>query len=66
MSWTPSVGMILKHKTVSQKIILESRKEFGATPFWMVSEYDKYGKPIPWMIGEKYLTEQYNPPEANP
>jgi hypothetical protein len=66
MSWTPEVGKILKHQTISQKIVLLERRDIGGMLFWLVEEYDRHGNPSPWMIIEQYLVEQYEPAEAKP
>lgn len=60
MNWTPAVGQVLKHKTISQRIVLLERRDLGGSIFWLVEEHAKYGKPGPWMIAEKHLIDQHD------
>jgi len=62
-AWTPVVGMALDHRTIKQRVYVLERYDIPAGVFWMVSENHGYGysSDKPWLIGEKYMVEQYTP-----
>ena len=58
--WTPAIGQVLKHRTISQSIeITGTMKLDGLPTFWQVHLHKEYGDPKPWMIVETALVEQY-------
>jgi hypothetical protein len=65
MGWTPKAGMILKHKTIHQKVKVVGLENIPAGAFWLVVESDRNSvvDERPWMIGEALLVEQYDPVE---
>jgi hypothetical protein len=65
MEWTPKAGMILKHKTIQQKVKVIGLENIPAGAFWLVVESDRsfVVDERPWMIGEALLIEQYDPAE---
>jgi hypothetical protein len=58
--------MILKHKTIQQKVKVIGLENIPAGAFWLVAESDRSSvtDKRPWMIGEALLIEQYDPVEA--
>jgi hypothetical protein len=55
--------MILKHKTIHQKVKIVECEELPAGVFWLVVEHDRSSvvDNRPWLIGEPWLVEQYDP-----
>lgn len=65
MSWTPKIGLVLKHKTIHQQVEITDKLELPGMVMWEVWEVGSHSvvKDKPWLIHEPWLVEQYEPKE---